>query len=183
MRRPTFSITQYLSLVVVLSASFALNRYNNHAEIIWRNDTLQYSTPEIPAEFEQNGRGNPLMFFSVSSEPIEYESGRSLYRQCHRGGWEHCRRRFYNEHVISKGRHEISEPLPTNKWIFDHQLSAINDGCDECCSQLQHLLTDYSKKQLALKIGYSVKWIRAPLLFVFFAGLFAMAIFRPKSAR
>ena len=183
MRRPTFSITQYLSLVVVLGAAFALHRYSNHAEFIWRNDTLRYSTPEIPVEFDQNGRGKPLMIFSVSSEPIEYENGGSLYLQCHRGGWEHCRKRFYSEHVITDGPHEISDSLPANKWIFDHQLSAINDGYDKCCSQLQHLRMDYSKKQLASKIGYSVNWIRTPLLFVFFAGLFAMAIFRPKNAR
>ena len=183
MRLPSFSILQYFSFVITICAALALNRWSEQGEIIWRTGSLTYTEPKIPSNFDQNGRGKPLMYYSISSQPIEYPDGRSLYIHFHRGGWEHCRKLFYEEQVLHRGGHQIFSPLPKDEWVFDHQLSAINDGYDACCEQLQYLLTKYSKKQLADEIGYSINWVQAPLIFAFFAGLFGVAIFRPKFAR
>ncbi|MEM9410752.1 MAG: hypothetical protein AAGA30_06535 [Planctomycetota bacterium] len=181
MKFPRFTLSQLLAWTLVVAATIALARYSESHETIWKLEPLGYVSPRVPDCFSDNDRSAPMFIWGTLCPAIRYDDGYHLYHSCHRRGWEHCRRSFYESREWSRSDLKAPETLSNDSWTVDHCSVAFVDGYLECRDQIEKLLTRYSQAQLRSKVGYSKGWHTIPLGVVAFIGLFSVALLQPSA--
>ena len=160
-----------LAAIVAVSALLASGQYLGQKPIYWRtNSELKYVEPEVPPEFDDNGRGAPIVHDGGGwgRMTYSYKSGREMYLMHHADCWQFCREQFYSSTPCEWhsrnwfDRLSVSD-LDSDNWTYAHVISAKRDGYSECRASLDQMLKKKSSTEIKNAIGYHRGWILLPL--------------------
>ena len=178
---PKFTISQLLAWMIAFGSTFGLVRISGGSDTLWTTSPLAYNVPEVPTEYDDNGRDPPCFLIGTLCPPETYSDGRDLYQSSHWNGWARCRRTFYDSrHVLRDFSIPRIESLPANAWTGEHAGIAFATGYKDCLSQLDALSNQYSEQVLRSKIGFHRRWRTIPLGITAFLSLVAIALLRPQ---
>ena len=180
---PEFTTSQLLAWMAVFGSTFALVRVSGNGTTLWTNSPLKYSAPELPPEYDDNGRDSPHFIIGTLCPALTYSDGSDLYHANHWRGWVQCRRLFFDS---AQGLQDLTairiDSLCTDTWTKEHRNFAFLAGYKECLSQLDALSSQYSEQTLRSKIGFDKRWRTIPLGVTVFLSLAAIALLRPQVA-
>ena len=186
MLRLRFSISQFIAITAAACSLFALLAEMGQESTVWKTRTLQYSVPDIPVEYADNGRPSPYFIIGKWLD-YQYSNGRELFLAQHRRGWRHCRQYFFDKYPENIGPPTVNvdqfDLIDNSKWTNEHWGYPYYVGYDDCEKQLANLLESNTATKLRSKIGYSRYWHYGSYLAILIVSMFFAIRLRANTNR
>ena len=160
------NLLQLLSLTAISAAVVHLCLLNSDGDPYWRDGTLVFETPEVPAEYQLIE--SPVHLLISCGPSITFADGKDLFLRNFEVGWKQMRRRFYfgEDWANEESEFDFYDEYDLSKLRFradwDQAAYAQHQGRLKCRQQIEQLRSQMAESLLKRKLAYSRHWQWVP---------------------
>ncbi len=148
------TISQCLALILVIASLITFFVNTSSEPVVWDLENLPFQIPDLPEQFEDNGRPRPCVILGTYSPATEFDNGTHLFQSQYRFGWELCRATYYDREEFLDWVAEPIESLNPGAWTREHLSYALCRGYQQCKQQIIELEKQKNVDSVRDLIGY-----------------------------